>query len=140
MAILNLSLKPIRTDKEFLQKVIRFYIASGCDRADLYVQASEQMYRIDPGPQSAHQLAILFIAKSDFHKAAQYLKMAVLGENIDNETRAEWFYELAVVSLANKDYCDAIAYAREAVAYKSDYGKAYIVLGRCHYCLPGQPG
>lgn len=118
-----------KTDKAFLENVIRFYDASGCDRADLYVQASEQMYRIDPGPQSAHQLAILFISKSEFDKAATYLKMAVLGENIDNETRAEWFYELAVVSLANKDYCDAITYAREAVAYKSDYGKAYITLG-----------
>ena len=55
--------------------------------------------------------------------------MAVAGDNIENDTRAEWFYELAVVSRANKDYCEAISYAREAIAYKSDYGKAYITLG-----------
>jgi hypothetical protein len=118
-----------QSDKEFLENVIRFYNASGCDRADIYVQASEQMYRLDPGPESAHQLGILLIAKNDYAKAAQYLKMAVLGENLDNDTRAEWFYELAVVCTANKDYCDAISYAREAIAYKSDYGKAYIILG-----------
>ena len=45
------------------------------------------------------------------------------------KTRAGWFFELAVVSIANKDYCDAIAYAREAIAYKSNYGKAYLTLG-----------
>jgi len=118
-----------KADKAFLENVIRFYNASGCDRADLYVKASEQMYKIDPGPESAHQLGILFIAKGDFPKAALYLKMAVLGENIDSDTRAEWFYELAVVSTANKDYCDAIAYAENAIAYRSNYGKAYIVLG-----------
>jgi tetratricopeptide (TPR) repeat protein len=118
-----------KEDRVFLEKVIKFYNASGCDRADLYVQASEQLYRINPGPESAHQLAILLIAKNDFQKAAYYLKMSVLGENLDNETRAEWYYELAIVCLANKDYCDAITYAREAIAYKSDYGKAYIVLG-----------
>jgi len=118
-----------KADKEFLQKVIKFYDASGCDKADLYVSASEQMYRIDPGPVSAHQLGILFIAKDDFPKAAAYLKMAVLGEDIDGDTRAEWFYELAVVSTANKDYCDAIAYAENAIAYRSNYGKAYIILG-----------
>ena len=118
-----------KTDKAFLENVIRFYDASGCDRADLYVTASEQMYSIDPGPESAHQLAILFIGKSDFPKAARYLRMAVAGEDIDDETRAEWFYELTVVSAANKDYCEAIAYAREAIAYKSNYGKAYIALG-----------
>ncbi len=118
-----------KTDKEFLQKVIKFYDASGCDRADLYVAASEQMYKIDPGPESAHQLGILFIAKSDFTKAAQYLQMAVAGENIDDETRAEWYYELTVVSLANKEYCAAILWAKEAIVRKSDYGKAYIALG-----------
>ena len=118
-----------KTDKAFLENVIRFYDASGCDRADLYVTVSEQMYSIDPGPQSAHQLAILFMRKSDNLKAATYLKMAVHGQAIDDETRAEWFYELTVVSAANKDYCDAIAYAQNAIASKSNSGKAYIALG-----------
>ena len=118
-----------KTDKAFLENVIRFYDASGCDRADLYVAASEQMYKNDPGPESAHQLGILFISKSDFPNAATYLKMSVLGENIDDETRAEWFLQLAVVSSANKDYCDAIVYAENAIAYKRNYGKAYITLG-----------
>lgn len=118
-----------KTDRAFLENVIRFYSSAQCDRANVYVNASEQMYKIDPGPESAHQLAVLFIAKSDFNKAAQYLQMAVIGENINDETRATWFYELAVVSLANKDYCDAIAWAKEAIARKSDFGKAYIALG-----------
>lgn len=118
-----------KADKEFLESVIKFYSSAGCDRATVYVNASEQMYKIDPGPQSAHQLAILFIAKGDFQKAAQYLQMAVIGENIDDETRATWYYELAVVSLANKDYCDAILWAKEAIIRKSDFGKAYIALG-----------
>jgi len=118
-----------KDDKEFLQKVITFYTATGCDRSDLFVAASEKMYIIEPGPESAHNLAILFIAKNDYRKAAQYLKEAVVGVNIDNDTKAEWFYELAVVSTANKDYCDAISYARESVANKSNYGKAYVIMG-----------
>ncbi|MGW8314643.1 MAG: tetratricopeptide repeat protein [Bacteroidales bacterium] len=118
-----------QNDTEFLQKVITFYSSSGCDLADLYIAAAEKMYDIDPGPISAHNLAYLFMRRNDFPKAAQYLKMAVVGEDIDDNTRAEWFYELAVVSSANEDFCDAIAYAREAISYKSDYGKAYITLG-----------
>ena len=118
-----------KTDKAFLENVIKFYNASGCDRADLYVDASVQMYQIDPGPESAHQLGILFISKSDFQKAATYLKMAILGTDLDDDTRAEWLYELTVVSLANKDYCGAIFYAKEAIIRKSNYGKAYIALG-----------
>jgi hypothetical protein len=118
-----------KTDKEFLESVIEFYSSAGCDRANVYVNASEQMYNIAPGPESAHQLAVLFIAKSDFQKAARYLLMAVAGENIPDNTRAEWYYELAVVSLANKDYCDAIAWAREAIVRNNSHGKAYLTLG-----------
>lgn len=118
-----------KEDKVFLEKLIKFYTASGCDRSDLYVAASEQMYVIEPGPKSAHQLAVLFIAKSDFDKAALYLKEAVGGSDIDNETKADWYYELALVTRYNKDYCEAIRHAKEAVALNSNHGKAYIVMG-----------
>ncbi len=118
-----------KTNKKFLESVIRFYDASGCGKADLYVAASEEMYKIAPGPKSAHQLGRLLISKGDFPKAATYLKMAVIGEDIDDETRAEWYYELTIVLTANKDYCEAIFYAREAIARKSNYGKAYMALG-----------
>ena len=118
-----------KENKEFLENVVRFYSASGCDRADLYVQASEKIYEIDPGPESAHNLAIMMIARTDYERAAYYLGMAVLGGDLDNDTRAEWYYEYAVVCVANKDYCDAIQYAKEAIIRKPDYGKAYIILG-----------
>ena len=121
--------KASKTDPKFLEKLINFYTASGCDRSDLYVAASEQMYVIDPGPKSAHQLAVLFIAKNDFNKAALYLKEAVKGTDVDNNTKAEWYYELALVTRYNKNYCDAIEYARRAVALQGDHGKAYIVMG-----------
>jgi hypothetical protein len=118
-----------KNDKKFLEKVIYFYGASGCDRSDIYVSASEQMYALEPGPHSAHQLAVLFISKNDFNKAASYLKEAVRGSDVDNETKAEWYYELAIVTRYNKDYCEAINYARRAVALNGNLGKAYIVMG-----------
>ena len=118
-----------KEEKVFLEKLIHFYSASGCDRADLYVAASEQMYVIEPGPKSAHQLAVLFIAKGDFDKAAIYLKEAVHGTGIEKQTKGDWYYELALVTRYNKKYCEAIKYAREAVALNGSHGKAYIVMG-----------
>jgi hypothetical protein len=84
---------------------------------------------MEPNSESAHNLAIVFIAREDFKKAADYLGMAVVGENIEPETRAEWFYELALVKSATDNYCDAISYAREAISFNSSLGKAYILLG-----------
>ncbi len=116
-------------DKAFLKNLITVYTISGCDQSDFFVKASENLYKIEPGPESAYNLAILFITRNDFEIAAGYLKEAAEGENLDIETRAERYYELAVVSNANKDYCKAIDYAHEAIKLKSDYGKAYLLLG-----------
>jgi len=118
-----------KNDKTFLKKLITVYTISGCDRSDFFVQASENLYKFEPGPESAYNLAILFITRNDFETAAVYLKEATEGENIDMETRAERYYKLAVVSNANKEFCKAIEYAREAIKLKSDYGKAYMLLG-----------
>jgi tetratricopeptide (TPR) repeat protein len=109
--------------------MINYYTITGCKQSDLYVAASEKLFEIDPGPESAHNLAVLFIGRNDLEKAAEYLQMAVVDDNLPSEKRAEWFYELSIVSLAKGDHCEAIVFAREAIAYRNDYGKAYIAAG-----------
>jgi len=116
-------------DPDLLEKVINSYTFAGCKQSDLYVAASEKLYEIDPGSESAHRLAMLFIGRNDLEKANWYLQMAVLDENLANETRAEWFYELSIVSMALGNHCEAINFAREAKSYRNDFGKAYIALG-----------
>jgi len=74
-------------------------------------------------------LAILFIERNNLEKAAGYLGKALQDEDTGTETRAEWYYELAVVNLAIKEYCEAIDAARKAIKLKSNSGKAYILLG-----------
>jgi hypothetical protein len=116
-------------DQGLLEKIIEAYIFAECKQSALYSTASEKLYEIEPSSESAHQLAVLFIGRNDLEKAAWYLQMAVLDDKLPNETRAEWFYELSIVSFAKGDHCEAISYAREAKAYRNDYGKAYIALG-----------
>ena len=118
-----------KKDKNYLEMAIALYKVSACNRSDIYVAASENLYSIDPDPESAHNLGILFISRNDNKKAADYLEKAVQGDNIDTETRAQWYYKLALVSLAIEDHCEAIEYAREAVKLKEDFSTAYILLG-----------
>lgn len=118
-----------KQDKTFLERIASLYAASGCLHSEIYLSAAENLYKMAPGPEAAHKLAMLCISRGDYSKAIQYLQMAVFGEHIENETRAEWFYKLAIVSSANGEYCEAIAYAREALAIKKDLGKAYMALG-----------
>ena len=118
-----------REDQAGLEKIIYTYRSAGCDRSDLFLNASEDLYKIAPNPESAHNMGILFITRNDFDKASYYLQEAVQGENIDDDTKAEWYYELAVVSNAKEEFCKAIEYAREAIRLNNNYGKALILLG-----------
>jgi len=123
-------LMPDIKNQDLLEKMINSYTFAECKESELYALASENLYLIDPGPESAHQLAMLFINKNDLERAAFYLQMAVVpDESVTDEIRAEWFYELSVVSLALGNHCQAIEFAREAATNKNDYGKAYISLG-----------
>ncbi len=118
-----------REDRAFLEQLTSFYDLLGCDRADLYAAALESIYRLEPSPEAAHDLGLLFITKNEFEKATGYLKEAIQGEQIDAETHAMWYYELALVSSALNDYCGAIEYAREAITLDNYYAKAYMLLG-----------
>jgi tetratricopeptide (TPR) repeat protein len=118
-----------KNDRNYLEKLVALYTVSGCNRSDIYVAASENLYRINPGPELAHELGILFITRNDFEKASAYLGEALQGENIAPETRSEWYYELALVSLALEENCEAIAYAREAIGLRNDFSAAIILLG-----------
>jgi tetratricopeptide (TPR) repeat protein len=119
----------MKNDTSLLETVLSCYQPVGCERSPIITATSENLYRLTPGPESAHKLAVQFIAMNDLEKAKSYLTEALKAENVDGNTRAQWYYELAVVSNAQTDYCQAIGYAREAITLNSKLGKAYILQG-----------
>jgi hypothetical protein len=127
-------------DRELLEKIINTYASAECNESSLYIAASEKLFKLDPGSAAAHNLAMLFIGRNDLDKAAMYLEMAVLDGELSNDTRAEWFYELSIVSLARGEECEAISYAKEARTNKISYGRAYIALGDSYIASRKQLG
>jgi tetratricopeptide (TPR) repeat protein len=116
-------------DTVFLENLISSYNPLECERSPIISSASEKLYELVPGPESAHSLAVRFIAGNDLDRASYYLHEALKGENLDSNTRAQWLYELAVVSNGQENYCQAIEHARESLKLKSDFGQAYLLLG-----------
>lgn len=117
-----------KEDEAFLNKMIDFYYNSGCDRSDMYVQASEQLYKIKPDHESAYKLARLLVAKESYDKATMYYLEAIKGDT-DPKTKGTYYYELAQVTRVLGDPCQCIEYAREAIKLDPDNGEAYILLG-----------
>ena len=109
-----------KNDIDYLEQMTTLYQSISCERSDTYLAASESLYVLNPGPESAHKLGILFISRDQNEKAAYYLAEAIKGENIDDETMARWYYESALVNLAIEEPC---------IRLKENFGKAYILLG-----------
>lgn len=123
------ALEANKQDKNYLETMISLFKAASCTQSDAYLAASESLFLIDPDSESAHSLGILLISRKDYKKAAEYLDEAVQGDHINPETKAKWYYELALVSLALEENCKAISYARQAVSIRENFSKAYILLG-----------
>ena len=118
-----------KNDLGFLKNLIKVYTMSVCGRSEIFAAASENLYSLEPSPESAHNLGIIFLSRKDYTKAEGFLKEAVLGENIDKGIKAEWYYDLAKLNSNTDEYCEAIEYAQEAVKLDGNLGKAYLLLG-----------
>ncbi len=117
-----------QNDEAFLNKIVDFYYASGCDRSDMYAKASEKLYEINPSAESAYKVARLFVVKEQYEKASKYYLEATEGD-VDSKTKATYYYELALVTRVQEQICKAIEYSKEAVNLNPDYGDAYMLLG-----------
>jgi hypothetical protein len=118
-----------KSEIAFQETLLSSYQALECDRSDILVAATESMYRLAPSAESAHDLAMQFISRNELETAASYLRLALESENIPDGERAQWNYELALVSNGLQDYCQAIDYARKAIQLNTNFGQAYILLG-----------
>jgi hypothetical protein len=118
-----------KEDVYFQRTLTRTYTLAVCELSDIYLQAEENLYRLEPGPKSAHELGLAFLRRKEFNKALIYLKEAIEGQDIEMSTRSEWNYDLARVNMELRDYCVAIDYAREAIKLNKDLGNAYVLLG-----------
>lgn len=117
-----------KDDQVFLNKVVDFYSKTGCDRADLYVSALENLYKINPTSESAYLVANLFLAKQKYDESILYFNEAIAGD-ADNETKALYYYKLAQVTRILQNYCSSISNTKEAIKLNPNYGEAYLLLG-----------
>jgi tetratricopeptide (TPR) repeat protein len=118
-----------KNDKGFLSKVISAYSLSVCELSEIYLAALEELHRIEPHPEFAHDLSLSYRSRKEYAKAASFLEEAVQGENLNKTTRAQWYYELALVNTFMQEYCTAIYNARESLTFDKNLGEAYLLLG-----------
>ncbi len=99
--------------------------------ADVYSQSAEKLYKLEPTAESAHSLARVFLKRQEFSKAAVYYNEAINLQQ-DSSKKANLYYELGTLTLAQGNPQSAVQYAKNAIKFNAAFGKPYILIGNCY--------
>ncbi|MFV0377368.1 MAG: tetratricopeptide repeat protein [Mangrovibacterium sp.] len=114
---------------EELKKMLRALERQDCTESDLFAQASEKLYQLEPSAEAAFNMARLFVKNDDVERAKEYYKKAIDTET-DKELLGKYYYELAIFTFAKEHaFSKARDLVRKSIENDPTQGRAYILLG-----------
>ena len=102
----------------------------GCTDNDLFVNAMSTWYNLEPSASAAYMLYRLYSSRNEVDNAVKYLEQAIVSDESDADTDANYYYELAAFSFKNGNNAKAIEAANKAIEVSDSVdGKAYMLIG-----------
>ena len=119
------------TDLDLSKNIVKMMsLTEGCMDNDLFLNAVQTVYNIEPSYNSAYYLYRLYSNQGNFDNAVKYLEEAIAYEESDNVVDAGYQYELAAYCLKNGKTLKAYEAAQKALEFDpSVAGKAYMLMG-----------
>ena len=119
------------TDLDLSKNIVRMMsLTEGCMDNDLFLNAVQAVYNLEPSYNSAYYLYRLYSNKADFENAVKYMEEAIAYEESDSAVDAGYQYELATYCLKNGKPAKAYEAAQKAVELDASMaGKAYMLMG-----------
>lgn len=97
---------------------------------DLFLQAVNNMHRLEPSYQSAYFLFKLYSSKGSVDEAVNYMEDAIEYPESDDKVDASYYYELATYCYKNGLSSKAFASAKKAAEMDETLaGKSYMLIG-----------
>jgi len=122
--------KETPTDKELVGRIVKLLSDAQCYSADLYIQAVEELYKIDPSYKSASALSKLYAIRSDFPTAIKYLQEAIASPESSEVEDGSFLMEVSTYYAKLDQYGKAAEAAREAMQKNPAVaGQAYMMIG-----------
>jgi tetratricopeptide (TPR) repeat protein len=119
-------------DLEFLKKIIDLLSNQRCEDSELFANASESLYQLEPSSKAAYNLAKLFFQREDWEKSVSYYEEAI-GRGAEDEDLPKYNYELGLIKYSKYDNLqEAREHARAAIAQSPDWGAPYILIGNLY--------
>ncbi len=119
-------------DIDFIKIMLRRLGRAGCTESELFGQATERLYQLDPSAEAAFNMARRYLKKDEVEKAREYYQMAI-DQETDKELLATYHYERGLVRYAKMaNYVGARNDARKALELNPDMCEANMLIGNIY--------
>ncbi len=113
---------------ELMQKIVTLMSRGECE-SEFRLTVAENLYKVQPDPQTGVALAAIFQQQGDYEKSLGYWQASIDSET-DPEIKTSYTLNAAAAALAVKNYRQAGEFARSVIAMDSENGLAYMILGQ----------
>ncbi len=121
-----------KDDVNYIKTMLRRLGRANCTETDLFSDATERLYELEPSAEAAFNMARRYLKKDDMAKAHEYYQMAI-DQETDQELRATYYYERALLRYAKEgNYPGAREDARKALSIKPDYCEANMLIANIY--------
>ena len=118
-------------DVELLKTITKFLEMNKCTESQLFFDASEALYNIEPSGRAAYNIAILSVRANNLAKAAEYYKKAI--DLVDErDTKSKYYLDLAKIYAKQGQYSVARTNAINAIKNRANWGEPYIFIGKIY--------
>ncbi|MCX6234634.1 MAG: tetratricopeptide repeat protein [Bacteroidetes bacterium] len=114
-------------DPEVLKKITSMLYKKNCTDSQLYFDATNNLYKLEPTPESAYFIGRMLIKKQEYNDATKFLLSAT--NMSDTNSRADCYLLLADTYRNLNDYPKARSFAFKSVELRPKDGNPYILIG-----------
>lgn len=125
-------------DLTLLKKITTNMERKGCTSEELFLQATENLHKLEPTPKTASLMGQMLMGKGQYTEAVKYLEEAEK-TSTDVSVKTKSALALANALTKTKNYTSAREAARRAVTYDKSYaGKASVLIASMYLATGGR--
>ena len=131
IALFSQKFAPSTDNVKLLKRITKLLSDKKCTDSDLFFNASNRLYELEPSASAADQMSKMSIVKGKLSDAIAFAKKAIDTEE-DANTKAKYYLALADAYRSTGSYSSARNAVYSALELRSGWGEAYINLGNIY--------
>lgn len=129
ISILSPQYEENKKDVDFVKKMLRRLGRADCEESELFANATEQLYQLEPSAEAAFNMARRHLQRDNMEKAKEYYQQA-MDQETNEELLSTYYYEYSLFIFAKEnDLQEAREYARKALKLNPNYCEALMLIG-----------